>query len=108
MEQLAGLLAVAPEKTCLRHVLEFQSQGVFDEVWVPQIAAEGWIIITADRGKRGRQGKGEKLPLLCRRFAITHVMLSAAIHRKNGFEKTRAILAAWPDIAKLPGEPRGS
>src|SRR4051812_28060551 len=108
MQALAALLASAPEKPDLRHVLDFQAQGVHDEVWIPQVAAEGWIIITGDRGKRGKQSKGEKLPILCRKYDITHVMFSGTLQHKSGFEKNRAIVGAWPELVKLPGEPKGS
>lgn len=105
MLAIAELLVAEPEKPDLQHVLDFQSQGVRDEVWVPKAATEGRIIITADRGKRGG---GAKLPLLCRRYGITHVMLSATLHHRKGFEKAAAILTVWPELAKLPNVPKGS
>jgi hypothetical protein len=108
MERLATWLAAAPEKTLLGHILDYQRQGTHDEVWVPQVATEGWVVITADRGRRGKRSKGEKLPILCRSFGITHVMLSSSIHNRSGFEKCQAILAVWPEIVKLPAAPKGS
>lgn len=105
---LKSVLATAPEKPCLRHILEFQSQGVHDEVWLPRISKDGWIIVTADRGRQGRTGKGEKLPVLCRQYDVTHVMLSKTIHHWNSFQKFRCIMAVWTDIARLASAPKGS
>jgi len=104
MLALGEVLAASEQKPELAHVLDFQGQGILDQDWIPRIAQEGWIVITGDRGKSG----GQKLPLLCRRFFITHVLLSAAVHRQRGFEKQRAILHVWPEIALLPQMPKGS
>ena len=38
-----------------------EHQGVWDEVWIPQAAKNGWAVIAADRGKKGLK-KGKKLP----------------------------------------------
>lgn len=95
------------ERPELRHILEFQQQGVWDEQWIPRVASEGWILITADRGKKGSK-KGEKLPRLCVRHRITHVVLSAGIHRRKSFEKVLAILSVWYELLQLRDVPPGS
>ncbi len=47
----------------IEHLLDKFPMSTFDIAWVPQIAEEGWIVISADRGK-GKK-RGGKLPLVC-------------------------------------------
>lgn len=98
---------LSDERPEVRHILEFQQQGVWDEQWIPRVASEGWILITADRGKKGPK-KGEKLPRLCVRHRITHVVLSTGMHRRKSFEKMLAILSVWYVLLKLRDAPPGS
>jgi hypothetical protein len=105
LSAVAGFLATSEQKPELSHILDFQEQGTPDSTWIPQVEAEGWIIITADRDKRCKE---EKLPLVCRQFGITHIMLSARVHHKKNFEKACLILEVWSDVAGLIMEPRGS
>jgi len=108
LPKIAELLAISEKQPDLAHVLQFQEQGVHDKEWIPLIAEEGWIVVTADRGKRGKKSKGEKLPLVCRQFGVTHVMLSSSIHHKSNFDKIRILLEVWPEIMDLVKAPRGS
>ncbi|MHB1421905.1 MAG: PIN-like domain-containing protein [Gemmataceae bacterium] len=107
LDAVATYLAASEQKPDLSHVLDFQQQGIFDETWIPRIAAEGWIVITADRGKRGGRSKGEKLPFVCQQFGVTHILLSARVHEKTTFEKVRLLLQVWSEVADLVNAPRG-
>jgi hypothetical protein len=106
LKQLLELVGSAVGRAQIAHLSEFQLHNKLDDDWVPQFVEEGWIVISSDRGTT--PSKGSKLPLLCRRFGITHVLLSAAVHDLSTREKCRAIAAVWPDLLALPEHPRGS
>lgn len=90
VEVFEKIVGFQKDKVEIKHVRDFSLTGVYDEVWVPQMAAADWIVITSDRGKGG-VSKGEKLPVICSRHKVTHVMLSNKLHHKNGFYKIRAL-----------------
>lgn len=86
------------------HLVDFNLSGKTDDEWVPEIADQGWIVVTTDRGKK--PSRGGKLPFLCQRYGVTYVMLSAAIHKRNTFDKIRAMFDVWPQLAALvPSNP---
>jgi PIN like domain len=85
---LKGLLAFSRDCPEVRHILELQTAGKKDPDWVPQLASNGWVILTCDRGKSA----GPKLPQLCRAYRITHVLISGGLHNSPQFEKARAVL----------------
>lgn len=87
------------------HLVDLSLSGELDDDWIPRIATEGWIVVTTDRGRKNRGGK---LPLICRRCNVTHVMLSAAIHKRNTFEKLRAIFDVWPSLLTASAGTRGA
>jgi hypothetical protein len=103
---LRAMIAPTSENAEIAHILDFHPQGVTDEEWIPRIAEENWIVLTGDRAKQS--SRGGKLPILCQAFRVTHVMLSAAIHKMKAFDKERAIVQVWHDLARLVEVPRGS
>lgn len=108
IERLASLVAIdTANETHVKHILDFQEPGVFDEVWVPSIRSEGWVVITQDRGRR-RRGKGEQLSKVCRKQKITHVILSAGIAERRSFDKMLTILSLWYEILATRNAPPGS
>jgi hypothetical protein len=36
-----------------KHLFDLGLGGEWDEVWIPQIAGQGWIVVSADRGTSG-------------------------------------------------------
>jgi len=103
---LAALLSKSPfPPVAIRHILDFYSQGTPDSAWIPQIAAEGWILISADRGRRCG---GPKLPLLCRQYHVTHVLLSGTIHSQSQYNKIVSVAAVWEDIVAAGEARKGS
>lgn len=82
----------------VKHIRDFQMNGVADEQWIPQIAAEGWIIITADRGKCG--GSTQKLPRICLEYKLTHVILSSAVHHQKTADKAASIISVWRKLVE--------
>lgn len=110
---LAERLRLKHQQSKHAHRFAFQSvsdfrkgPGVHDEIWVPRLEKQGCIILTSDRG-RGGKGKGEKLPLLCRRHGITHVLLSVALHHSKSDAKVRAIEEVFEELLALADAPRG-
>lgn len=89
------------------HLLsKFKSQTP-DGVWVPKLANEGgWIVISTDRGKHSK--KSEKLPLICRAYGVSHVLLSGKLHSRNMYTKALAIEASWDGLLAAGLAPQGS
>jgi hypothetical protein len=90
------------------HLLtKFGCGGVQDRVWVPVLAKEtSWIVVTADQGKQSK--KSEKLPLICRAYGVTHVMLSRGLHKRNMFYKALAIESLWEKLLATADVERGA
>ncbi len=107
MVGLVEFLKLSPHSVEAKHVTDFQFNGIHDEIWIPQIAADGYIVITADAGKGGT-GKGEKLPRVCVVHKVTHLIFSTNVHRKKTFEKTTILIQVIDEIVKLACEPKGS
>jgi len=84
----------------IRHILEFQEEGLRDEEWIPRMAGAGWTVVTADRGKGGIRG-GEKLPRICAKLGVTHILLGPSIHSQKSADKILSILAVWPQIIDI-------
>lgn len=102
-----SIIALSVDEPEFAHVLDFQKQGEFDDVWIPRIAQDDWIVVTSDRGRRGKKN-GKKLPLVCKQHQVTHVALSGTIDQMNSLDKMAIILAVWDDMKKLAAAPKGS
>ena len=102
---LAGLLRFAADPPEIKHLLEItEMYGAKDNEWIPKLASGGWIVVSADHGRKG----GAKLPLLCRQHRITHVLLSPALCNEKQLVKALALLSVWPRLLELPAKPAGS
>jgi hypothetical protein len=89
------------------HFFSKFAPGVQDAVWIPQIAREeGWIVVSADRGKHSRQGA--KLPQICSAFGVTHVMLTAALAKRNWYYKSLAFESHWAELLAMAQCPKGT
>lgn len=77
-----------------------------DRDFLPQLAEEGWVVVSADRGKNS--AKSDRLPLICVELRITHVLFSRGAHKLTTFGKYRAIIDNWEDLAKTADAPKGS
>ncbi|MBI1902062.1 MAG: hypothetical protein HYS13_13245 [Planctomycetia bacterium] len=108
VSELARLMtfALEDERADVRHLLDFTNQqGVWDEVWIPRAAQEEWMVIAADRGKKGTK-KGDKLPRLCAAYGMTLVLLSRRVHVRPRFQKLLTILSVWHELIEI-GKMRG-
>jgi hypothetical protein len=110
LERLRAYIAGQPGlEADVLHTLDFQKAGVWDENWIPQKAAEGWIIISQDRAKNTHGGKkGEPLPKVCVKHRVTHVLLTSSAAKQKMLAKIQLIISVWPQIVALHSEPRGS
>jgi len=88
-------------------VLDYHWQGEWDEAWTPKLRDEGWIVISADRGRKSG-GKGQALPVTCRKNNITHVLISGKLHNRQQFEKACALIEVREKLFSLRNEPKGS
>lgn len=98
------------EKPRISHLFELAPPGTRDEVWIPQIASEGWTVITADGGRTPNKNRGQKLTHLCNFYEVTHIVLSPAVHGRVSFEKLLTILSVWYELLAIAADParRGS
>jgi len=108
MAPLVALMTYAKPPAEIAHTIDFFKSGTQDESWIPEVADDDWIIITGDRGSRGGRKRGEKLPLVCKQYGVTHVMLGGKLQQQSSFHKFRAVVWAWDDLATLPLRPKGS
>ncbi|MFI5090935.1 MAG: hypothetical protein ACHP7P_12835 [Terriglobales bacterium] len=77
-----------------RHEAHFQ-RGEEDEVWLPQVADWGWIVLTKD--KRNRYNDVERAAV--RRHRVREFYFSAG--NMNGAEMAQALVAALPKMREI-------
>jgi len=87
------------------HLADRSLSGQIDDDWIPSIKGQGWIVMTTDRGKK--PSPGGKLPHICQLHCVTHVMMSASVHKRNTFDKLRAVFEVWPDLLTAMSAPPG-
>jgi len=92
-------------KPKVKHIQDFFDASITDDKWIPAIADENWIVITSDKAKR--RG-GAKLPSICKRYDVTHILISGKLHNAPQFEKARAIISLFPQIVSAAEEPSGT
>ncbi len=80
----------------IAHLATLNMEGALDDDWVPRIAEQGYLVLTADRGKK--RSRGGKLPIICRRHGVSFVLMSSAVHKMDQFDKMRAVVSVWPKL----------
>lgn len=98
VEALKTAISLGPDVAELAHVIPMGFGGVHDDVWIPQIAADGWIVVTCDRGTHQTADKGKKLPDVCREKNVTYVALSRALAKRTTPFKMGVILSIWDQL----------
>lgn len=106
IERISSFLKVHELGIEFAHLSDFEKDGTLDDDWVPRLAGHDWIVISSDRGRT--PSRGSKLPLVCKKYGVTHVLLSAAVHQLSGVDKSRAIISVWHQLTRLREFPRGS
>jgi hypothetical protein len=76
---------------------QFSDQGLDDVVWLPQIAARGWVLITGDHRLRSR--RSEK-PVFLRARLITF-FLAAGYTNKTKRVQIEWLLRQWSALETL-------
>ena len=75
----------------INSIFDERWQGDKDNEWLLRVKPEGWIVVTADKG-RGK--RGDKLPLICFTQKITHIRLAPNVHNMKMAEKALFLIAA--------------
>jgi hypothetical protein len=88
------------------HLANLDSEGDLDDDWIPRLTGAGYLLVTTDRGKK--KSRGGKLPILCQRNGMRHVMMSAAVHNLNQFDKLRALFVVWPHLVDASAADAGA
>jgi hypothetical protein len=86
------------------HLFDRFPPGTHDEVWVPAIAKENWIVVSVDRGR----SPGPKLPGICAQLGVRHILLAPSTACLPQFEKARAFLRVWRDAVNIAQAPAGT
>ena len=102
---VAKLLSFHPNPPEIGFVIDRFGSGAKDHLWIPQVAKEGWVILSTDRAK---QCGGQKLPLICQEHGVTHILLSRAIHGMKQFYKACVVIHVWDSICQVRSAPIGS
>ena len=92
----------------IRHLFEIAGEEERDDiVWVPKLARLGCAVVSGDRGTHSRPF--ERLPRICAKERVTHILLSANMHNNAGkFERARAIIVLWHEILAACRDTPGS
>jgi hypothetical protein len=88
----------------IHHLTNYFIPGESDPVWIPKVAEEGWIILTADRGKKGK----DKLPSICVTYKVTHILMGTSVMKLKQYQKANAIISIWEKIKECADAPKGS
>lgn len=80
-----------PDRYRIDSIFDQSWCGLGDSIWTERLKPEGWVVVTADKGRKKR---GEKLPILCFRLGITLVRLTSTVHHLKMAEKAPFLIAA--------------
>lgn len=73
--------------------------GEDDPVWLKQLSVEGnWIVITKDKGN----STGPKLPMICQKLGITHVIISKGLEHAGYEALKQAFADVWQFLLLAP------
>jgi PIN like domain len=88
------------------HVLDHYNPGTGDSTWLKPLEDKSVIVITADIG---RDPSKEKLPLICKKLGVTHIVFSSTLINAGYTKQKSAIAAVWQQIVEqVPRLPRGT
>lgn len=104
VESISKMLSWDDPPPTIHHLLNYFKQGIKDPDWIPQVKDGGWIILTSDRGKKGKH----KLPQICAHYKITHITMSKSVLQQKQYQKAIAIVSVWDDIKKCSNAPKGT
>jgi PIN like domain len=91
----------------IKHLRDFTRADSKDPVWIELLSKEpGWIVISADRGINSKPS--EKLPMICKQYSISLIMLTSAAQKRGKAEQKQIIVNVWSEIVKFSELPAGS
>ena len=91
----------------VRHLTEFTRKGAPDPNWIGLLRNEpDWIVVSADRGVNSKPE--EKLPLICKKYGLSCILLSGKLSLKTKAEHKQAIVGVWHQIVAFSDLPKGS
>lgn len=105
MQALGPLSTFSQLTAQVAHQLDVYGEGADDTIWIPQAAADGWTIVTADRGTHSRLKS--KLPLLCEAYQVTHILISAGLNKRTMLFKVSTFAAHIEEIIQAASGQRG-
>ena len=88
----------------IHHLTNYFIHGTKDPDWIPKVKDQGWIILTQDKGKKGRH----KLPTICAHYKITHIIMSSSVSQLKQHQKANAIIGVWDKIKGCAIAPKGT
>jgi hypothetical protein len=98
------MLSWDTSKPTIHHLTNYFRPGELDPDWIPKVAGEGWMVLTADRGRKGK----DKLPSICASYKVTHILMGASVARLKQYQKAIAIISIWEKIKECNDAPKGS
>lgn len=84
------------------HLSEHFQRGTKDEVWIPEVGKNGWILIGGD----GRQFSIPQQRQLLQEYRVTAFCMYGRFMKANGYEQTWRLVRAWPDVVKAAEKAR--
>lgn len=106
VKKLAELNAAKCPGLEINHLSDFFKRGDPDDKWLTLLKKKGeWIVVSADRG---HQTKGAKLPMVCRKLEITHLLFSSVLVKGGYTVQESVMIQIWGEITKLPLSPQGT
>lgn len=79
------------------HKLERFPNNTADDIWVPKLTEENWVVVSADLSHKGYP----KLHLACRDCNKHLIEMNPGLSIGGTFEWIRAILHIWPDLLEI-------
>lgn len=76
------------------------SPAVLDPIWIPAVAAQGWVIVTRDRAIQGNRAEINAV----RDHGAKMVNLASA-DATNTWAQLEVLMSRWRDIEPLPDRP---
>ena len=103
-EAMRKLVGFHRHQIGIMHVLDRFPPGTHDDIWVPAVSNEDWIVVSVDRGR----SPGPKLPRLCATLGVRHILYAPTAAALPQFEKARAFFRVWRDVLNLAHAPSGT
>jgi hypothetical protein len=93
----------------LVHLIQRFKAGDKDPDWLARLQTDGeWIVVSSDKGKSDGGNTAAKLPLICQKSSITHIIISPSIDKGGSAAHRQAFSEIWPVLMRVGELPKGS